>query len=64
MGLGSKNNGQFINDNYDRIFKKSLNEFNNSQSEYYQELYQYNIVPKQLVSRMKGNVRKESNQLI
>ncbi|MCB4941937.1 dynamin family protein [Streptococcus mutans] len=64
IGLGSKNNGQFINDNYDRIFKKSLNEFNNSQSEYYQELYQYNIVPKQLVSRMKENVRKESKQLI
>ncbi|BAQ24703.1 uncharacterized protein SRT_14420 [Streptococcus troglodytae] len=64
MGLGSKNNGQFINDNYDRIFKKSLNEFNNSQSEYYQELYQYNIVPKQLVSRMKENVRRKGNQLI
>ena len=64
MGLGSKNDGQFINDNYDRVFKKSLDEFNNSESEYYQELYQYNIAPKQLISRMKEDAKKQKAQLI
>lgn len=64
MGLGSKNNGQFIDSNYDRVFKKSSDEFSNDQSEYYQELYRYNIVPSQLSFRMKEAAESQTNQLI
>ncbi len=58
MGLGSKTEGEFFNNNYDRIYKKSLDEFENSSSEYYQRLYQHNIVPTQLKER---NVRDSKN---
>lgn len=60
MGLGSKIDGNFFNTNYDRIYKRSLDEFENISSEYYQKLYEHNIVPSQLKDR---NVResKDSN---
>ncbi|MGT2895062.1 dynamin family protein [Streptococcus entericus] len=48
MGLGHKTAGQFTDYTYDRIFKKSLDEFTNPTSPYYQELYRYMIVPEQL----------------
>lgn len=52
MGLGSKNGGQFTDVNYDRVFKRSFDEFGNPNAEYYQQLYQYNIVPTQLKQRV------------
>lgn len=52
LGLGAKNNGEFFDSNYDRIYKRSLKEFSNPEAEYYQQLYKHNIVPKQLENRM------------
>lgn len=61
MGLGSKTEGQFIDRNYDRVFKRSLDEFSNSDSEYYQQLYQYNIVPTQLKERGLHQARQQGS---
>lgn len=48
MGLGYKTQGQFKDGNYERVFRKSLEEFTTPSSPYYQQLYAYNILPKQL----------------
>lgn len=51
MGLGHKLCGQFEDKNYERIFRKSLEEFTRPDSPYYQKLYTYNILPPQLKER-------------
>lgn len=61
MGLGSKNSGQFIDKNYDRVFKRSFDEFSNSEAEYYQQVYQYNVVPSQLKQRMLDQTMQHTN---
>lgn len=64
MGLGSKTDGEFFNSNYDRIYKKSLDEFQNSSSEYYQRLYQHNIVSSQLKNRNLRDSKESSHPLV
>lgn len=64
MGLASKNKGQFLDGNYDRIFKRSLHEFSDQNNEYYQQLYQHNILPLQLMSRARQEARNESDNLL
>lgn len=64
MGLGSKTGGHFFNSNYDRIYKKSLDEFQNSNSEYYQRLFQHNIVPTQLKARNMSDSNESNFPLV
>lgn len=51
MGLGSKINGEFVNDHYAEIYDDQLNKYSNPSSRFYKMLYRYNIMPEQLKKR-------------
>lgn len=47
MGLGAKTNGYFQESDYERVYRKNIAEFSDPSNPYYQQLYQYNILPSQ-----------------
>lgn len=48
MGLGSKNNGNFTNKHLKKLYLNNKNTFDDEESEFYQCLYKYNIMPEQM----------------
>lgn len=48
MGLGSKNNNEFINEHCAEIFDEKYVKYSNPSSKYYKQLYNYNIMPEQI----------------
>lgn len=63
MGLGSKNEGKFLNKYYERAFKNNVDDFCDEASTYYQSLYKYNILPGMLKSKLE-QVGKENQNLL
>ena len=61
MGLGSKNNGEFIGNHLKRIFKKSYDEFADPEYEYYQRLYIHDIMPDQIKKKSLEESEKQKN---
>lgn len=53
MGLGAKieNNGDFVDDNYARIYMTEKMNFSEPKGRFYTQLYKYNIMPEQLKAR-------------
>lgn len=52
MGLGFKNDGNFMDDHSAEIFEDNKEKYFNSQSRFYKTLYNYNIMPEQLKKDM------------
>lgn len=63
MGLGAKieNNGDFVDDNYARIYMTERVNFSNPKWRFYTQLYQYNILPGQLKKRSMEEVAECDN---
>ena len=51
LGLGSKNNGEFIDDNCLENYEDQVYKYNNPSERRYKTLYSYNIMPAQLKQR-------------
>lgn len=51
LGLGSKNNGEFVDEHYAEIYEDQKQKYSDSSSRFYKSLYQYNIMPAQLKHR-------------
>ena len=67
MALGARTNGKFITPNRD--FKNQRDDFVNSQSDYYQQLFIHNIAPKQIRQIMNEDSKQncettDENQII
>lgn len=63
MGLGYKNDGQFIDDHSAEIFEDNKEKYFNSQSRFYKTLYNYNIMSEQLKKNMVEHALK-SEELV
>lgn len=48
MGLGFKNDGDFIDDHSAEIYEDNKEKYSNKESRFYKTLYKYNIMPEQL----------------
>lgn len=48
MGLGFKNNGEFIDDHSSEIYEDNKEKYSDATSRFYKTLYKYNIMPEQL----------------
>lgn len=48
MGLGSKNNGRFLDDHADEFFEDNERKYSDPSSKRYKSLYKYNIMPRQI----------------
>lgn len=63
MGLGSKNNGEFVDEHYAEIFEDQEQKYSDSSSRFHKSLYQYNIMPDQLKQRAVNLSSKYSDTL-
>lgn len=63
LGLGSKNNGMFINSHNAEFYDTNKEKYSNVSSKYYKQLYNYDIMPGQLRSRMIKDVEKCENKV-
>lgn len=63
MGLGSKNNGEFVDEHYAEIFEDQEQKYSDSSSRFHKSLYQYNIMPDQLKQRTINLSSKYSDTL-
>lgn len=61
MGLGSKINGDFIDDHYDEVYEEKSVKYSNPKSRHYRQLYQYNIQPSHLKEKSMELCQKQSN---
>lgn len=48
MGLGAKSDGKFIDRHYNKIFSVLKSTFDDPEDEYYEQLFKYDICPKQI----------------
>ena len=57
MGLGAKveNNGDFVDDNYARVYMTEKDNFSNPKGRFYTQLYKYDILP--------GQMKETANQV-
>ncbi len=51
LGLGSKNSGEFISDNYAERFEDQQRKYTDPTSRFYKTLYRYDILPGQISRR-------------
>ena len=51
LGLGAKNDGEFIDEHSAEVFDEKREKFTNKGSRFYKQLYKYNIMPSQLKAR-------------
>lgn len=63
MGLGSKNNGDFLDDHSGEIFEDQRNKYVNPESKYYKTLYKYNIMPVQLKDRLMTEALEQEDKM-
>lgn len=62
MGLGSKNNGRFIDDHCDETFHLNERRYSDETNRYYKELYRYDIMPGQIKNAAVEAAEKEAGQ--
>ncbi len=63
MGLGSKNDGEFIGKHLKRIYKKSYEEFFDPEDDFYQQLYIHDIMPDQIKKKSLEESEKQQNTI-
>lgn len=61
VGLGSKINGEFIDDFSAEIYDDQKHKYNDKESRYYKTLYKYNIMPEQLMKRAEEECINNTN---
>ncbi|WP_022759099.1 dynamin family protein [Butyrivibrio fibrisolvens] len=62
IGLGAKNGGKFINSHYRRTFSKNIEDYEDENSEFYQRIYKYDIIPEQIKQRCLERSEREENK--
>lgn len=63
VGLGAKNNGDFIDDHYAELFDEKHTKFSDESSRFYKTLYNYNIMPEQLKAKSVEKALENPNKL-
>ncbi len=63
LGLGAKNNGEFINSHNAEFYETNREKYFNPSNKYYKQLYNYNIMPEQLRIRMIEDTEKCENKV-
>lgn len=63
MGLGSKNEGQFLGDHNAEIFEDQKAKYTNPASRFYKQLYRYNILPEQIKREYDLQAEKQKDLL-
>ncbi|MDO4666957.1 MAG: dynamin family protein [Streptococcus sp.] len=63
IGLGSKNNQEFIDEYNAEIFSDQKNKYLDKNSNFYKKLYDYNILPQQIKNRYHQESERSSNLL-
>ena len=61
IGLGSKNNGEFIDDFYAETYEDQEHKYKDPENKRYKQLYVYNIMPAQIKKRADSEAKQESN---
>lgn len=63
MGLGSKNEGNFIDDYYSETYDTQHTNYSDTQSRYYKQLFQYNIIPEQMKKKQLAEAKEPKNKV-
>ena len=64
MGLGFKNDDEFIDDHSAEIFEDNKEKYSNKESRFYKTLYKYNIMPAQLKKNDVEQARKSEDYIL
>ena len=62
MGLGSKNDENFINDHNAEVFEDQKNKYIDPNSRFYKQLYRYDILPAQIKRRYDARAEQHRNE--
>ena len=63
MGLGSKNEGKFIDEHNEEIYDDNCDKYSNSENKRYKQLYNYDIMPKQLKEKLLFDTENMTNKV-
>ena len=63
MGLGSKNNGDFIDDHAAEFYEDNNRKYSNPDSRWYKELYKYDIMPEQIKQSIVNESQNADNAI-
>lgn len=63
IGLGAKNDGDFIGDHNAEIFEDQKNKYLDPNSRFYKQLYRYNILPEQIKRKYDTHAERHRNLL-
>ena len=65
MGLGAKveNNGDFVDENYARVYMTEKANFSNPNGRFYTQLYKYDILPRQM-KELSSQISQECSNLV
>lgn len=63
MGLGSKNDGDFVDDHAAEFFEDNERKYSDSESRRYRQLYKYNIMPDQIKQNICDKSEAEGNKI-
>lgn len=63
MGLGSKNDGEFIDDHAAEFFEDNERKYSNPESRRYKQLYKYNIMPDQIKQSICNESEEAENKI-
>ena len=63
IGLGSKNDGKFIDDHAAKMFAFNEEAYSNPESRWFKQLYKYNIMPDQIKQSICDKSEEADNQL-
>lgn len=64
MGLGSKNDGEFVDDHAAEFFEDNERKYSDPESRRYKQLYRYNIMPEQIKQRICNESEEEENKIL
>ena len=63
LGLGAKNNGDFIDIDYDDIYEAQVTRYQDAKNKHYRQLYLYNIMPEQIKRRANELASAQENMI-
>ena len=62
VGLGAKQDGEFIDEDYQDVYDKEIDSYENSEAKHPKSLYRYDIVPEQIKKRCVERSEIEKNR--
>lgn len=63
-GLGAKTGGDFADSHYDRVFRRLRDGYENSEDKYYTQLFDYDLLPEQLRTKVVREAKTCDNRLL